>query len=94
MNKKKAIIITSSVLGAIVLGFVAYRVASRWNKEVINDGNTTILISKEEPDDVEVVDSINIDDMFDEFYEKLGLPDDQLKRVKKINKDLYNNNKL
>jgi len=57
MNKKKAIIITSSVLGAIVLGFVVYRVASRWNKEVINDGNTTILISKEEPDDVEIVDS-------------------------------------
>ena len=61
MNKKKAIIITSSVLGAIVLGFIAYRVASRWNKEVINDGNTTILISKEEPDDVEVVDSYGED---------------------------------
>jgi hypothetical protein len=61
MNKKKVIIITSSVLGAIVLGFVAYRVASRWNKEVINDGNTTILISKEEPNDVEVVDSTGDD---------------------------------
>jgi hypothetical protein len=61
MNKKKAIIITSSVLGAIVLGFVVYRIASRWNKEVVNDGNTTILISKEEPSDVEVVDSYGDD---------------------------------
>ena len=51
-------------------------------------------VSTKTLDDVEVVDSINIDDMFDEFYEKLGLSDDQLERVKKINKDLYNNNKL
>lgn len=45
-------------------------------------------------DDVETVDSINIDDMFDEFYEKLSLSEEQLKRVKEINKILYNNNKI
>jgi hypothetical protein len=56
MNKK-TIIITSSVLGVAILGFFAYRIISRWNKEVINDGNTTILVSKKEPSDVEVVDS-------------------------------------
>ena len=57
MNKK-IIIITSSVLGVAILGFVGYRIVSRWNKEVINDGNTTILVSKNQPSDVEVVDSI------------------------------------
>ena len=56
MNKK-IIIITSSVLGVAILGFVGYRIVSRWNKEVINDGNTTILVSKNQPSDVEVVDS-------------------------------------
>ena len=56
MNKK-IIIITSSVLGVAILGFVGYRIIYRWNKEVINDGNTTILVSKNEPSDVEVVDS-------------------------------------
>lgn len=57
MNKKKAIIIASSVLGALVLGAIVYRFASRYNKEVIEDGNTTILISKDEPTDVEVVEA-------------------------------------
>ena len=57
MNKKKAIIITSSVLGALVLGAIVYRLASRYNKEVIEDGNTTILVSKDEPKDVEVVEA-------------------------------------
>lgn len=54
MNKK-TIIIVSSVAGALVIGFVGYRIISRWNKTVVNDGNTTILISKEEPTNVEVV---------------------------------------
>jgi hypothetical protein len=40
-----------------ILGFVGYRIVSRWNKEVINDGNTTILVSKNQPSDVEIVDS-------------------------------------
>ena len=39
------------------MGFVGYRIVSRWNKEVINDGNTTILVSKNQPSDVEIVDS-------------------------------------
>lgn len=43
--------------------------------------------------DVESVDSINIKEMFDEFYEQLGLNEDQLERVKKINEELYKNNK-
>jgi len=43
--------------------------------------------------DVESVDSINIKEMFDEFYEQLGLDEDQLERVKKINEELYKNNK-
>ena len=43
--------------------------------------------------DVESVDSINIKEMFDEFYEQLGLDEDQLERVKKINEKLYENNK-
>lgn len=57
MDKKKAIIITSSTIGVIVLGFVAYRIISRWNKTVVQDGNTTILISNDEPTNVEVVES-------------------------------------
>ena len=43
--------------------------------------------------DVESVDSINIKEMFDEFYEQLGLDEDQLERVKEINEELYKNNK-
>jgi hypothetical protein len=43
--------------------------------------------------DVESVDSINIKEMFDEFYEQLGLDEDQLKRIKEINEELYKNNK-
>lgn len=43
--------------------------------------------------DVESVDSINIKEMFEEFYEQLGLDEDQLERVKKINEELYENNK-
>jgi len=54
MNKK-TIIIISSVAGALVLGFVGYRIISRWNKTIVNDGNTTILISKDEATNVEVV---------------------------------------
>ena len=54
MNKK-TIIIISSVTGALVLGFVGYRIISRWNKTVVKDGNTTILISKDEATNVEVV---------------------------------------
>lgn len=50
-------------------------------------------VSSKTLDDVEVVDSINIADMFFEFYEKLGLDEKQLERVKKINEDLYNLNK-
>lgn len=57
MNKKKILIITSSILGALVLGAIVYRFASRYNKEIIEDGNTTILISKDEPTDVEVVEA-------------------------------------
>jgi hypothetical protein len=54
MNKK-TIIIISSVAGALVLGFVGYRIISRWNKTVVKDGDTTILISKDESPNVEVV---------------------------------------
>ena len=54
MNKK-TIIIISSVAGALVLGFVGYRIFSRWNKTIVKDGNTTILISKDESSNVEVV---------------------------------------
>ncbi len=50
-------------------------------------------VSSKTLEDVEVVDSINITDMFDEFYEKLGLEEDQLTRVKKINEELYKANK-
>ena len=39
--------------------------------------------------DVEQVDSIDIVGMFDEFYEQLSLEEEQLKRFKKINDDLY-----
>ena len=54
MNKK-TIIIISSVAGALVFGFLGYRIISRWNKTIVEDGNTTILISKDEPTNVEVV---------------------------------------
>jgi hypothetical protein len=54
MNNK-TIIRVSSVAGALVLGYVGYMVISRWNKTVVKDGNTTILISKDEPKNVEVV---------------------------------------
>jgi DNA repair exonuclease SbcCD nuclease subunit len=39
--------------------------------------------------DVEQVDSIDIVGMFYEFYEQLNLDDEQLRRVKKINDELY-----
>jgi hypothetical protein len=51
-------------------------------------------VSSKTLEDVEVIDSINITEMFEEFYEKLGLEDEQLKRVKTINEDLYKRNKI
>jgi hypothetical protein len=39
--------------------------------------------------DVEQVDSVDIVGLFDEFYEQLKLEEDQAKRVKKINDELY-----
>jgi DNA repair exonuclease SbcCD nuclease subunit len=39
--------------------------------------------------DVEQVDSIDLMEMFDEFYEQLNLDEEQLKRVKKINDEMY-----
>jgi hypothetical protein len=44
--------------------------------------------------DVENIDSIDIKEMFEEFYDQLGLDDDQLTRIKKINEDLYEKNKI
>jgi len=44
-------------------------------------------------EDVENIDSIDIKGMFDEFYEQLGLEDDQLERVKNINSELFEKNK-
>jgi DNA repair exonuclease SbcCD nuclease subunit len=44
-------------------------------------------------EDVENIDSIDISAMFDEFYQQLGLDEDQLERVKKINTELYEKNK-
>jgi DNA repair exonuclease SbcCD nuclease subunit len=44
--------------------------------------------------DVENIDSIDIKEMFEEFYDQLGLDDDQLARIKKINEDLYEKNKI
>jgi DNA repair exonuclease SbcCD nuclease subunit len=44
-------------------------------------------------EDVENIDSIDIKVMFDEFYEQLGLKDDQLERVKNINSELFEKNK-
>ena len=71
MNKK-TIIIISSVAGALVLGFVGYRIISRWNKTVVKDGNTTILISKDEATDVEVVTG----DEASGQVKEVSLPDD------------------
>jgi DNA repair exonuclease SbcCD nuclease subunit len=51
-------------------------------------------VSSKTLEDVEVIDSINITEMFEEFYEKLGLEDKQLERVKAINEDLYKRNKI
>lgn len=44
--------------------------------------------------DVESIESVNIVDIFEEFYEKLGLDDDQLARIKLINEELYEKNKI
>jgi hypothetical protein len=84
MNKK-TIIIISSVAGALVLGFVGYRIISRWNKTIVKDGNTTILISKDESENVEVVSGdeeasggdkeINLPDDLQEFETQSGLGD-------------------
>lgn len=71
MNKK-TIIIISSVAGALVLGFVGYRIITRWNKNVVKDGNTTILISKDEATDVEVVTG----DEASGQVKEVSLPDD------------------
>jgi uncharacterized protein YdeI (YjbR/CyaY-like superfamily) len=84
MNKK-TIIIISSVAGALVLGFIGYRIISRWNKTIVKDGNTTILISKDESENVEVVSGdeeasggdkeINLPDDLQEFETQSGLGD-------------------
>ena len=84
MNKK-TIIIISSVAGALVLGFVGYRIISRWNKTIVKDGNTTILISKDESENVEVVSGdeeasggdkeINLPEDLQEFETQSGLGD-------------------
>jgi hypothetical protein len=71
MNKK-TIVIISSVAGALVLGFVGYRIISRWNKNVVKDGNTTILISKDEATNVEVVSG----DEASGQVKEVSLPDD------------------
>ena len=84
MNKK-TIIIISSVAGALVLGFIGYRIISRWNKTIVKDGNTTILISKDESSNVEVVSGdeeasggdkeISLVDDLQEFETQSGLGD-------------------
>ena len=72
MNKK-TIIIISSVAGALVLGFVGYRIISRWNKTIVKDGNTTILISKDESSNVEVVSG---DEEASGWDKEISLPED------------------
>jgi len=84
MNKK-TIIIISSIAGALVLGFLGYRIVSRWNKTIVNDGNTTILISKDESTNVEVVSGdeeasggdkeISLAEDLQEFEKQTGLGD-------------------
>ena len=46
--KKKVWIITGIALGSIAVGFLAYRIYSRWNKTVIKEDDFTILVKKDE----------------------------------------------
>lgn len=46
--KKKVWIITGIALGSIAVGFLAYRIYSRWNKTVIQEDDFTILVKKDE----------------------------------------------
>lgn len=46
--KKKVWIITGITLGSIAVGFLAYRIYSRWNKTVIQEQDFTILVKKDE----------------------------------------------
>jgi DNA repair exonuclease SbcCD nuclease subunit len=38
---------------------------------------------------VEIIDSVDIPGMFEEFYEQIQIEEDQLQRVRKINEELY-----
>lgn len=47
--KKKALIISGIALGSIAVGFLAYRIYSRWNKTVVKEENFTMLVKNSEP---------------------------------------------
>ncbi len=49
---KKALIYTGVGLGSIAIGFLAYRIYSRWGKKVIKENNATIIIDTERPAEV------------------------------------------
>lgn len=54
--KKKPLVIAGISLAVIGLGFLAYKLIQRAKYNVVEGENTTFLVTKETPEDVEEVD--------------------------------------
>lgn len=55
VKNNKALIYTGIGLAAIGLGFLTYRIVSRWNRDVVQGEYNTFLVQKDEPEQVEEV---------------------------------------
>ena len=62
---KKALIISGAVLGAAGIGFLTYRIVSRWNKTVVKQGTFTILVENPKPESNEPVKEFLEDEQLD-----------------------------
>jgi len=49
---KKVLIYTGVAIGSIAVGFLAYRIQSRWGKKIVRENNATIIIDTERPEEV------------------------------------------
>jgi hypothetical protein len=58
---KKALIYTGVALGSIAIGFVGYRIYSRWGKKIVKENNATIIIDETPPENVEEEGDFNYD---------------------------------
>lgn len=49
---KKVLIYSGVAIGAIAVGFLGYRIQSRWGKKIVKENNATIIIDTERPEEV------------------------------------------